>query len=118
MGFPDHVTRKLLLALGQIGVDVVEADSAKAALEILDRDEPDVVITDIRLPDLNGLDLARQILREHASLPTIFMSGATSALFAASFQTRQVWLEKPFKVHELQQTVQEVLARPVSQSGQ
>ncbi|PSR23133.1 MAG: response regulator [Sulfobacillus acidophilus] len=97
------------LALGQIGVDVIEADSAQVALEILSRSELDVVITDIRLPDMNGLDLARNIRQSYPALPTIFMSAATSGLFLASSQPEQIWLEKPFKIQDLQTVVQEVL---------
>lgn len=100
------------LALAHIGIVVIEAESAQTALALLAQTEADVVITDILLPDMNGLDLVQQIHQWRSSLPTIFMSAATSALFLAQDQAQEICLEKPFKIQELQRVVQEVLAWP------
>jgi DNA-binding NarL/FixJ family response regulator len=55
--------------------DVVEADSAAAALEALnDGVAVDLALVDVRMPDLDGLELLRAIKTEHADLPVIMLS--------------------------------------------
>ena len=44
---------------------VGEADDGEAALRVIDETEPDVVLVDIRLPSINGIDLARRIVERH-----------------------------------------------------
>ena len=57
-------------------VAAIAADGA-AALKAMQTDVPDVVITDVELPDINGLDLMH-IVRKHHGLPVIVMSGGGS----------------------------------------
>ena len=44
---------------------VGEADDGEAALAVIARTEPDVALVDIRLPSINGIDLARRIVEDH-----------------------------------------------------
>lgn len=97
------------LALAQLGVDVFEAASAQGALALLDQTGIDAVITDIRLPDMSGVDLTEKIRQALPDLPIIFMSAATSALFLSDLHPQGVWLEKPFKIQQLQTLVQAAL---------
>ena len=50
------------------------ADSAERALEMLKEQRPDVVVTDISMPGLSGLELIKEIAKLHADLPTLVLS--------------------------------------------
>ena len=50
------------------------ADSAERALEMLAGNLPDIVVTDISLPGLSGLELIKQLTRTHPALPTMVLS--------------------------------------------
>jgi DNA-binding NarL/FixJ family response regulator len=53
---------------------VGEADDGEAALGIIARTEPDVVLVDIRLPSVNGIDLARQIVEDYPATTVLILS--------------------------------------------
>src|SRR5512142_880543 len=66
--------RKLLrMGLGTQGYQTVDASSAKAALELIS-DKPDLVILDLGLPDMQGLELLRQIRARREDLPIVVLS--------------------------------------------
>jgi DNA-binding NarL/FixJ family response regulator len=57
-------------------VDVMEASSATAALELLDRGlDADLLLLDINLPDMSGLELLERLGERHADLPVVVLSG-------------------------------------------
>jgi PAS domain S-box-containing protein len=116
------VTREMLrMVLAQAGYRVREAPDAAAALAAIRGALPDLVIQDLRLPDMDGFDLARR-LREIAgstSLPILALSGSGAddpRLAAHGFTDR---LEKPVEAARLVQIVQTYLSAPaaVSQPG-
>lgn len=62
---------------------VWEARTGEEALRSVEKLSPDVVLLDFQMPDLNGLDVARQIARQHPDLPilmvTVYLSGQLAA---------------------------------------
>lgn len=74
----DNSTQRYVLTrlAEQAGYDFVEAQSAEEAWEQLDRDNPDVVICDIKLPQMDGFDLCRKLKRnvETKKLPVILVT--------------------------------------------
>jgi Response regulator containing a CheY-like receiver domain and an HTH DNA-binding domain len=54
--------------------DVSEADGAASALEVLDRTEIDLALVDVRMPELDGLELLRQVKDKWPSIPVIMLS--------------------------------------------
>jgi CheY-like chemotaxis protein len=73
----DDVRLLLEIELQQAGHEVVAAGNAERALEILRGDRPDVVVSDLGLPGMTGIDLIRQVRRSEggAHLPAIALSG-------------------------------------------
>jgi DNA-binding NarL/FixJ family response regulator len=66
----------LELLLAQAGHEVVGAAGNYAAgVDAIDHAEPDVAIVDIKLPDGNGIDLAREVLRRHPDLAVVLYTG-------------------------------------------
>lgn len=62
---------------------VWEARTGEEALRSVEKLSPDVVLLDFQMPDLNGLDVARQIARQHPEIPilmvTVYLSGQLAA---------------------------------------
>jgi len=62
------IRERIVSQLKELGhfTQILEADSAKAAKDILSREKPDKIILDLRLPDISGVDLLKWI-KEHDS---------------------------------------------------
>jgi two-component system, OmpR family, KDP operon response regulator KdpE len=95
--------RKLLrMGLASQGYEVLEAPNGKAALEFLTR-KPALVILDLGLPDIDGLDLLKQIRQGHEGLPVIVLSsrGDEAGKVAALDLGADDYVTKPFGMDEL-----------------
>lgn len=72
-----HIRELLAFALGKAGMIVAEAGDGEAALAAIGREAPDLMVLDINMPRLNGLDLCRRLRGSGgagASLPILFLS--------------------------------------------
>ncbi|MGM0593042.1 MAG: nitrogen regulation protein NR(I) [Pseudomonadota bacterium] len=105
-------------ALKQEGLRVQSFDSADKALKNLAQAEPDVLITDIRMPGMSGLELLDTINQQQPELPVIIMTAhsdldsAVSAYQGGAFE----YLPKPFDVDEAVELVRRALAHRQEQS--
>lgn len=100
-------------ALTRDGHQVETAASVAEQAAILERFEPDVLVTDVILPDGNGLDLVPDILAKRPDLPIIVLS-AQNTLATAVRATEQgafEYLPKPFDLDELCQAVRDGMRR-------
>jgi signal transduction histidine kinase len=63
------------------GFAIAEADSGRGALELIDADGFDVVLLDVMMPDMNGLEVLRRIREKHSDvqLPVIMVTGKTES---------------------------------------
>jgi two-component system KDP operon response regulator KdpE len=94
------------------GYDVETAATGRTALEAFDRDPPDLVILDLMLPDLDGLDVCRR-LRERGRTPIIVLSAreAERDKVAALDLGADDYVTKPFGPDELLARVRVALRR-------
>jgi two-component system, NtrC family, nitrogen regulation response regulator GlnG len=100
-------------ALKREGHEVRTAATVAEQVAMLERFVPDVLITDVMLPDGNGLDLVPTILAKRPDLPVIVLS-AQNTLTTAVRATEQgafEYLPKPFDLDELCRAVRDGLAR-------
>ena len=106
-------------ALQQEGMEPVCFDSADSALARLQRQSPDVMISDIRMPGTSGLDLLARIREQHPKLPVIIMTAHSDLDSAvASYQGGAFeYLPKPFDVDEAVALVRRALAHSREQEG-
>jgi len=120
--------RKLLrMGLASQGYDVLDAPSGKAALELL-ADRPDLVILDLGLPDVDGLELLRTLRQRQESLPIVVLSsrGDEAGKVAALDLGADDYVTKPFGMDELFARIRAALRhrlqvhgeRPVFQVGE
>jgi len=119
--------RKLLrMGLTAHGYDVLDAPNGKSALELLDK-KPSLVILDLGLPDIDGLELLRQIRSRQGSLPVVVLSsrGDEAGKVAALDLGADDYVTKPFGMEELLARMRAALRhqlqaqgeRPVFQAG-
>jgi CheY-like chemotaxis protein len=96
------------------GHSVVEAGNGKAALQVLSSDPVDLVISDVHMPEMDGLEFLMQMRREHPGLPIITVTAGGSmsqddVLTTASMLGAVAVLGKPFSPQEVLETVSQVL---------
>ncbi|WP_251976264.1 nitrogen regulation protein NR(I) [Salinicola avicenniae] len=89
-------------ALAQPDLEVQSFERADVALETIERHPPDVLLTDIRMPGLDGLDLMAKVREKHPDLPVIVMTAHSDLDSAvASYQGGAFeYLPKPFDVDD------------------
>src|SRR4029077_9123823 len=89
------------------GFEVVSCGSGAEAMRTLARRPADLAMVDLRMPDVNGLDLLRQIRSSHPGCEVILMTGyaaVDSAVEAIKLGARE-YLTKPFDVERLRQVL-------------
>ncbi|MBD9678409.1 nitrogen regulation protein NR(I) [Pseudomonas sp. PDM18] len=106
-------------ALQQEGMTTVSFDSADSVMSRLGRQQPDVIISDIRMPGSSGLDLLAQIREVHPRLPVIIMTAHSDLDSAvASYQGGAFeYLPKPFDVDEAVSLVKRANQHAQEQQG-
>jgi two-component system, OmpR family, KDP operon response regulator KdpE len=95
--------RKLLrMGLGTQGYQTIDAPNAKTALELM-AETPDLVILDLGLPDMQGLDLLRKIRMQWENVPIVVLSsrGDEAAKVEALDLGADDYVTKPFGMEEL-----------------
>ena len=93
---------------------------AEKALERMDESEFDLVITDVRLPEMNGLKLVRRILSGARPIPVIVVTAYGSRELSDELSAIGVHalFPKPFRVDQLRRSVRDALAGPGEVAGE
>lgn len=101
-------------ALRKAGFDVIPAENGKRALEILKQTRPDMILSDLNMPELDGLGLCRNVHADEdlRQIPFIIMSSdGDRATMRRSLQFGAVaYLVKPFNVEQLVVTAERFLS--------
>ncbi|HXA56601.1 MAG TPA: sigma-54 dependent transcriptional regulator [Candidatus Acidoferrum sp.] len=101
--------RRLCITVGQgMGFACKEAESAEAALESLEAAPADIVLTDLKLPNLCGTDLLRKAkeLLPRAEIAIMTGHGSIESAVEAMRHGAYDYIEKPFRVEKLRQLLQ------------
>jgi len=103
--------RLLELNLGEDGFDTRSAADAEAGLEMLQRDPVDLVITDLKLPGMGGLEFLHAVKRMNAALPVIVMTafGTVETAVEAMKAGASDYVLKPFSLAEMRMVVHKEL---------
>ncbi|MFC4351405.1 nitrogen regulation protein NR(I) [Fodinicurvata halophila] len=101
-------------ALGREGYEVRTTGTAATLWQWIEAGDGDLVITDVIMPDENGLDLIPRIKKHRPDLRVIVMSAHKTLLTAVKATERGAfeYLPKPFDLHELIQVVDRALTEP------
>jgi len=114
------IRRFLRTSLGAHGYQVEEAADGQAALELLRRVPPDVLVLDLGLPDLDGFELLRRLRAGGSALPIIVLSsradekGKVEALDLGADD----YVTKPFGIDELLARIRAALRHRLQQQGE
>jgi two-component system KDP operon response regulator KdpE len=106
------IRRFLRVTLTAQAYNILEAASGQEALSKATADKPDIIVLDIGLPDINGIEVTR-LLRQWTQIPIIILSvrGAESDKIAALDAGADDYLTKPFGVGELLARLRAALRR-------
>lgn len=100
------------------GMHAIYANNGIEALEVISKTPPDLVLTDLLMPDMNGLELTEEIKRRHPLIPVILMTahGSEDIAIQALQKGAASYVPKRNLAQELIETVENVL--DVSRSDQ
>jgi two-component system, NtrC family, response regulator len=99
--------------LKEDGYDVSRAHDARAGLQLLEKEEPDVVLTDLRMPGMDGLELLTRIKQVRPEIMVILMTayGTVKTAVRAMKLGAEDYLGKPIDVEELEVVLEKVLEK-------
>ncbi|HCJ67794.1 MAG TPA: hypothetical protein DHV62_10905, partial [Elusimicrobia bacterium] len=111
----------MLLVISRIlesaGYTVHTAENAQMGLEIVRKIHPDVVLLDIRLPDMDGPELLKEIKKIYPEIPIVMCSGFGDVETAVQTvkQGASDYISKPFKNEEVLKVVKNVLTQQIAE---
>ena len=108
------VRRLLATVLQEDGFDVLEASNGKEALGIVDKGRIDILLTDLVMPEKEGLETIRELKRLHPQLKSIAMSGAFGGRFleVAKLFGARATIAKPIMPSQLLELVRREIEQP------
>ena len=107
-----RITKLVSIALGEEGFRVVTANGGEEALQKAEEVRPDIVLLDIVMPDLDGIEVMRQ-LRERRPVAVILLTakGSTADKAKGLDLGADDYIAKPFDLRELRARLRSVLRR-------
>jgi two-component system response regulator YesN len=106
---------------GELGIDeIVEAIDGVEAISIAQSFKPDIVLTDIKMPRMNGVDFAFQIRQIYPSCKIVFMSGyAEKEYLKAAITLKAIsYVEKPLEMEELESALKDAVELCLEEQNQ
>jgi CheY-like chemotaxis protein len=89
------------------GYEVTEAYDGAKAIELIENSHFDLVLSDVRMPQLDGVALALQVRSMHRNLPIILMTGVPSDITANLYNVP--CLSKPLSLDDLKSNIERLL---------
>src|SRR6202522_2336711 len=103
--------RLLELNLGEDGFTTFSAGDAEAGLKLLRENAIDLVLTDLKLPGMNGLEFLQAVKRQNAALPVVVMTafGTVETAVEAMKAGASDYVLKPFSLSEMRMVIRKEL---------
>ena len=110
----EKIARFIELELIHEGYKVIKADNGRTGLEIAERGEADLIILDVMLPDINGLEVLRRI-RKVSEVPIIMLTARDAVMDKVSGLDAGAddYITKPFAIEELLARIRTALKKRV-----
>ena len=109
----DEIVIRELCAKVLGGYRILQAENGEAALAILEREPVDIVLTDVMMPRMNGLDLLRQIKEQQPNQLVVVMTGYADKeiILRALKADADDFINKPINLLQLKTTIDKVLEK-------
>ncbi|TWT07188.1 response regulator transcription factor [Planococcus sp. CPCC 101016] len=115
----DGIRELMRLFLLKKGYSILQAEDGFQALELLEREKPDLILLDVEMPGLNGLEVCEKI-RLKTTLPILFVSYRKELVY--KIQGLEAggddYITKPFDFNELEARIRAILRRNGWKSGE
>jgi CheY-like chemotaxis protein len=103
-------------ALERAGHTVLEAANGSVAIPMIEKDRPDAVVTDLFMPEKEGIETIMELRERFADLPIVAVSGALGGDESGPLKDAQIFgasavLPKPFSIDQFVKTVEGVLPK-------
>jgi two-component system cell cycle sensor histidine kinase/response regulator CckA len=113
----DDMVRKLtVMTLQKLGFEVTALASAKEAIDLAKHNDlkPNILITDVVMPEMNGRELAEAFSSSYPDLPVLFVSGYSEDILAHHGVLKEGinLLQKPFSASDLASRIHELISPP------
>jgi len=110
----EKIARFIELELVHEGYEIVKANNGRIGLEMAEREDVDLVILDIMLPELNGLEVLRR-LRKTSDIPVIMLTARDAVMDKVSGLDAGAddYITKPFAIEELLARIRTALKKRV-----
>ena len=105
--------RKVLgISLSDAGYEVLTAENGEEALKIFRKIKPPIVLTDIKMPEVSGLDVLKEVREKKGDLPVIMITGYASEDTNAQALQLGVsgYIRKPYDVSQIRDIVAKTVA--------
>lgn len=117
-----HILHVVSLKLRNAGFDVLTAADGEEALELMNSEHPELLITDYHMPVMNGVELCCQMRQSDAlkAIPAVMLTARGYALDPEDMERTGIRtvLSKPFSPRELLTTVREIFSMDGSGGGE
>jgi two-component system OmpR family response regulator len=113
-----HIRQLLVFALAKAGLESIEAEDGEAALALVASHSPDLVVLDINMPRMDGLEVCRR-LRAEGDMPVLFLSSRDDEIdrVLGIELGADDYVVKPFSPREVVARVTAILRRTASRDG-
>ena len=102
----------LQLMLTSMGFEVTSAANGQEALDLMERQNPDLILLDMKMPVMNGWEFCRALESRDARPPIVVLTAAPDPAARAAEAHADGWLGKPFEYADLEATVLRFAGRP------
>lgn len=108
----DPILLELLVeTLTTIGYNTGKAVDGIDALEVLNKEQFDLMISDIKMPNLDGIGLLKKVRKLYPNLPVLFITGVNIPEVVGR-ATPDGFLSKPFRINRIEELIESTLKNP------
>jgi signal transduction histidine kinase/ActR/RegA family two-component response regulator len=106
----DDAVRSVAAAtIEELGYEVVGLGSGEDALKVLERERFDLLMTDIAMPGMTGVELAKRVRERDHGLPILFSSGYADIQSFGNHLSEEIVLKKPFRIADVAARIDSIL---------
>ena len=113
-----HIVHVVAIKLRNNGYDVISAENGAQAFKLVQEEKPDIVVTDLQMPVMNGMELIEKLRQDKTSeaLPVILLTARGFAITDEQRKQLQISavLSKPFSPKDLLRNIEDVLYQKVT----